>query len=279
MRVRDPSASDPDGDSRLNDLLKRIPTQLFRYSGLAEPRFGWMRDLVVDSKLFFASPSSFNDPFDCRVPLLYDASTLAIESYWRRVAKRKYPNVKMRQHKPLIRRMVLDSKTPQGQDRLTRDRFRSLEQHGTACFAKDPASMLLWSYYGDGHAGIAVRFNMSLENLGQIPPGPIPIEVKYRTTFPSVNFYEGSTSDLIMTILGTKSIDWKHEDEWRLVLVKKCGYVRIPPSMIDGVILGMRIDSKNEATVRSWVAQRSPPLEVLRVVKRPGTFELTLAPA
>ena len=41
--------------------------------------------------------------------------------------------------------------------------------------------MLMWSYYSEGHAGIAIRFNMSTVNLALIPYHFIILEVKYET--------------------------------------------------------------------------------------------------
>jgi hypothetical protein len=49
--------------------------------------------------------------------------------------------------------------------------------------------------------------------------------------------------------------------------------------MIDGVILGMRISPSDETAVRDWASRRSPPLELLRVIHKPNSFELKVVPA
>ena len=67
-------------------VLQRLPSRLYKFSGLDRDRLDWMRSLVVDSALYFASPSSFNDPLDCRVPPQFDADHSAKESYWRHSA-------------------------------------------------------------------------------------------------------------------------------------------------------------------------------------------------
>ncbi|MCZ6561444.1 MAG: DUF2971 domain-containing protein [Deltaproteobacteria bacterium] len=276
MPVRHPL--DVVDDTSSISLLERIPPSLYKYSGLSGKRIEWMRRLIVDSELYFARPSAFNDPLDCRIPPSYDASTLSIKQHWRRVAKRNYPEAKMRSHKRWIQKIVMDSKTPEGQERLTKRLFKSLDKHGMACFAKDPTNMLLWSYYAEGHSGIAIRFSTALEHLQAIPPF-IPVEVQYATEFPQISYYQSSNNELLATIFGTKSTAWKHEEEWRLVLVNGSGCVRMPPAMIDGVIMGMRIDSKSEDTLHSWVDGREPAIELLRVAHRPNSFELELTPA
>lgn len=264
----------PFDDPALDELLKRIPASLYKYSGISGSRLEWMRKLIVDSMLYFASPNLFNDPFDCKVPPRYDASELAIKHHWREFVRLNFPGQRMREHKREINRMVRDSKTPAGQEGLTKKLFESVHKNGTACFAKDPASMLMWSYYAEGHRGIAVRFNMAFENLAALPGQFIPVEVRYETEFPNVNYYGSTINEFVATLLGTKSVAWKHEEEWRLVWVGNSGCVQVPPAMIDGVILGMRIDPEAEATVRGWVEQRSPKVELLRLVHRPNSFEL-----
>ena len=52
----------------------------------------------------------------------------------------------------------------------------------------------------------------------------IPIEVQYSDTFPDVKYYDVPTHEVLMTLFGTKSAAWKHEEEWRLVL-RTVGYV------------------------------------------------------
>jgi len=133
-------------DAAISDLLKRIPPSLYKYSGLSGERIEWMRRLLVDSKLYFPPPSAFNDPLDSRIPPRYDASRLSIEQFWRGVVRRNYPKDKMRSHKGRIQKMVMDSRTREGQERFTEQLFESLDKHGIACFAKDPTNMLVGSF-------------------------------------------------------------------------------------------------------------------------------------
>ena len=36
----------------------------------------WVRDILLNNRLFFPTRSAFNDPFDCRIPLSWDGVTL-----------------------------------------------------------------------------------------------------------------------------------------------------------------------------------------------------------
>ena len=97
---------------------------------------------------------------------------------------------------------------------------------------------------------------------------------------PTLSYYDDSrTFGFIAAMFGTKSHAWKHEEEWRLVLVGQNGYVRIPEEMIDAVVFGMRTSPDHEQTVRTWIRQRSQKADLLRVVHRPKSFELELVGA
>jgi hypothetical protein len=125
-----------------------------------------------------------------------------------------------------------------------------------------------------------VRFNTDLNYYRRLPRYCLPVPVKYQKQFPRLNYYKDhKTSELIFTVLGTKSIEWAHEEEWRLVAVGYSGPMRLPPEMIDGVILGMRVEPKAEATIREWISARTPKIELLRVVNRPNSFQLELVSA
>jgi hypothetical protein len=276
MPIRHPS--DVFNDPTVLEALGRMPPLLYHYSGLSGDRLEWMRKLIVESKLYFAPPSAFNDPLDCRIPPTFDASALAIEHFWRPQLKQLFPLENPRAHKKRIRQMVMNSKTKAGQQQLTKEVFKTLDKNGIACFAKDPANMLLWSYYAEGHSGIAVSFNMRREHLAALGRQFMPIEVQYADNFPVVNYYKVKTHEFLRTLFGTKSFAWKHEEEWRVVS-NTVGYVSLPPAMIDGVVLGMRTDPHKEATIRQWLKDRVPPVKLLRVVHKPRSFILDVIPA
>ena len=162
---------------------------------------------------------------------------------------------------------------------LAKGVFESIDANGVACFSVDPRSMLLWSYYAEGHAGVAVRFNTTPSVLARITHHVLPLRVGYQDDFPKISYYTATRADLVTTVLGTKSLAWAHEQEWRLVLVGRSGSMKVPAAMIDGVVLGMRIDPSHEETVRGWVDGRTPKIELLRVVHKPGSFALDLVPA
>ena len=100
--------------------------------------------------------------------------------------------------------------TPVGQKRLNEIHFQSLDRHGILCLSTEPNSMVMWSYYAEGHKAVVVRFDMSVEQLALFGPQFVPVEVKYTTDFPLVSYYNTETQTMIAQVVGTKAkyVDW-----------------------------------------------------------------------
>lgn len=201
-------------DSTVDALLKRIPSSLYRYSGLGGERLEWMRRLVVESELYFAAPSLFNDPLDFKIPTSFDAPGDVVEKHWRDLAEKSFASMPPEEKEAKIQGLVRDSGTSEGRKRLEQKLLSVLANNGTACFATDPTNMLMWSYYADSHRGAAVRFGMDLDRILALGTAfkeqgtdLFPVEVEYKEEFPNCNYYTADKHERIKVVLGTKSVD------------------------------------------------------------------------
>jgi hypothetical protein len=263
-------------DPRVREIALRRPPKLYKYTTLDGPRSDWTRSLIVDSALFFARPSMFNDPLDCRIPPSFEADAESIKGFWRdRWAQQGRPPRSQQE----LQQMVAMSETEAGRQRLTKVYYELLDTYGIACFNTRPDNFLLWSYYADKHSGVAVRFDTRDEFLEQIPQPYLPLKVEYAKEFPRVSMYDPDRFGLIQNTLGTKADVWRHEGEWRLITVGRWGIVKMPAGMIDGVVLGLRTSRDVEGEVRRWVADAGREIELLRIRHRPNSFALEVVPA
>jgi hypothetical protein len=273
-------------DPSITELLERLPDRLYKFSGLSGDRLDWMKRLIVGCELYFATPSSFNDPLDCRVTARFEAPAEVVQKHWLNVGLTQFPNADPMIREARVRELVAESETAEGQARHAQQLIDILALNGTVCFAKDPTNVLLWSYYAQSHTGIAIEFRFDLDHYYAFATAleaqrvlPFPVEVAYAETFPSINYYTSTTHERLRGLLGTKAHAWKHEGEWRIVLANRSGYLSVPPGFIKAVILGMRISPEHEATVRRWVTDRRPAVELRRVRHRPNSFQLEIVPA
>jgi len=169
---------------------------------------------------------------------------------------------------------------PVKQRELCESLFDLAANTGVACFTANSTEMLLWSYYANGHNGIAVEFNWSPRTIELLGKLLVPFEVVYKDQFPPVNYYTNTKGELIHSMIATKASAWKHEQEWRIVLPDGPELVRLPPPMITAVLIGMRLDKELEEEVKGWIAdRRGPPLKLLRAAHVQGGFRIELLEA
>jgi hypothetical protein len=160
-----PEERELSANSTVDALLKRIPSSLYRYSGLGGERLEWTRRLVLESELYFAAPSLFNDPLDFKIPTSFEAPGDVIEQHWRDLAEKSFASTPAEEKEARIQELIRDSGTSDG-NRLEKKLVGVLANNGTACFATDPTNMLMWSYYADGHKGGGAVRNGPRPNTG-----------------------------------------------------------------------------------------------------------------
>jgi hypothetical protein len=266
--------------SKIAEAAHNIPASLYRYFSLSDHRMKWMEQLIVNNRIYFPSSADFNDPLDCRIPPSFNGSSLKVETWWRRFVKEAFPSESLHDHRSRIKEMVARSHTESGRQRMIDSTFRTLSRQGILSLSEKADSMLMWSYYANGHRGIAVRFDMDFTMLADsLPDYFFPIKVRYSHDFPDLEFYDTSNDDRVRTLIGTKSKEWEHEREWRIVARETTGYVTFKPESIIGIILGMRTSEDDEREIRKYVGTRPMRLDILRIRHKPKSFDLEVVNA
>jgi hypothetical protein len=270
-RKRDNSPMSAHGSQA--DWVQELPPQLFKYVSLEGDRAKWVRNLIVESELFFARPSMFNDPLDCKTPPVFDGREEDVKGYWRERWERTGKG-----YEEELEWFVEMTKTDEGRRQLTKKYLDLLDTYGIACFAPRPDNFLMWSYYASSHTGIAVRFNTAPAFISQLPEPWMPLKVEYATEFPRPSFYDTDRHRVGRASFGTKALAWAHEEEWRFVRIGKWGAITLPAGMIDGVVLGLKTSPEVSVNVRQWASRANRPIEVLKVVNQPNSFALDVMP-
>jgi hypothetical protein len=258
-------------DPRVLEIALKRPAKFYKYTALDGLRKEWTRNILVDSALFFAPPSKFNDPLDCRIPPSFEAEAKNIERFWREKWKSRGQQPRSQEE---LDRLSAMSGTEESRQKLTNAYYELLDTYGIACFNERPDNFLLWSYYAESHKGVAVRFDTGTEILKQIPEPYFLLKVEYAKDFPKISIYEPDRFTLVQTTLATKAEAWTHEEEWRLIAVGRSGIIHMPNKMIDGVVFGLRTPPEVEREVRGWVTEAGRDIELMRVQHRANSFAL-----
>lgn len=203
----------------------QIPRYLYCYQRI-DPK-GHTFDILRTKQIWFSRPADFNDPFDCKVyPQKVDTGYVvsrAPESAFSRAFTRD-----------MLCRQLSDS---DALEYVKKAIDTVMGNKGIKCFTPHPDNLLMWSHYADSHKGICFEFDVLADPNFFV----FPVKVVYEAHYPEINF---SVVQETTKIYSTKSIDWKYEDEIR-VLKLKYGLHHFNPKMIKSVICGCRITEKD----------------------------------
>lgn len=215
---------------------------LYKYRSMAS-RTGAERamDILVNNQLYAAAPETFDDLFECRSTMNFDAPKEAKIAG----AQRQYPGLdatellnkcaelESKDHSPIL------------------DRFRA--GMGAICLFTRPDDLLMWAYYGGGHNGICIELRAT-KTHDQIDFIAKAFHARYCRDFPVVNFYTDEQTVKLEKYLLSKSEAWQHEDEWRVLINEppENRLIPLPRGMISAVYLGARISDANRQKVLDW---------------------------
>ena len=113
-----------------------------------------------------------------------------------------------------------------------------------------PDNVLMWAYYGDSHKGFCIAHDLEqLEKSEEYAFDVNLAKVEYTESYPILSLDKlGNKDEMIKTIISSKSIDWKHENEIRLIY-EHSGEHRFNKHAIKAIYFGLQMDKKNIDTI------------------------------
>ena len=113
-----------------------------------------------------------------------------------------------------------------------------------------PDNVLMWAYYGDSHKGFCIAYDLEqLEKSEEYAFDVNLAKVEYTESYPILSLDKlGNKDEMIKTIISSKSIDWKHENEIRLIY-EHSGEHRFNKHAIKAIYFGLQMDKKNIDTI------------------------------
>lgn len=133
---------------------------------------------------------------------------------------------------------------------------------GVLSLSESVNNLLLWSYYADSHKGIVIEFDARHAFFDRRRSEKDELYHLRRVKYEKRSSLGRSLLDLDGgDLLLTKSLDWSHECEWRMLASLEAAasskvvggetiyLFAIPPSAITGVILGARISDELEKNI------------------------------
>lgn len=263
--------------------MRGIPP-LFRYQPLSTG-LEYEREILLENRLYFSSPSSFNDPFEARPHLTFSRNARISRDEAMAITARQAPGLSRNKRKLVARSMVKNSRNPEVSQEVVRQMREAIQAnfHGASikCFCEQPDSLLQWAYYANCHRGIRLEFAgihnwRFVDDTGEARPVALS-KVRYSDTYPAIDADLDFDGNELMAALLTKSKEWTHEKEWRALRIQTLpGHQQFGPRDVVSLVLGRRIADDQADALLALCKQRSTPIQVYRAVLADNSFRVEL---
>lgn len=234
--------------------------------------------MLKNCNLQFTNATQLNDPFDCH-PALIDFSNVPAEA--------------------------CKNWSARDIERLQNNRYQRNRDKAWICsLSKVNNALLMWSYYG-AHQGMCIGLDMEKANkyLSRIQcsvfQGTIEMEVQYKEIVEKPDYYSNLLEDYYRYQLSTKAIEWKHEQEVRLLLIDPIqafvpmalpyepkdkskpvdwkevrAYPRLGGECFESLYLGIKIDEDKKAEIIKTALTCNPNIMIYQMEIDPKAFKL-----
>src|ERR1700722_3532081 len=89
------------------ESIKLFPQVVYKYRKTNDP---YHKNILTERQVWFAAPSTFEDPFDCKIPIRYDLlDRKQLYNLYYILSKEEHPNFSRQQHREDARRWVKKS--------------------------------------------------------------------------------------------------------------------------------------------------------------------------
>lgn len=254
------------------------PNALYFYSSTEGIRKLYVREILVERRVYLRSRDQLNDPAEMRPQSVLIGSESETRAYISRLVK-EY-SVGLSPAKRVI---------------ATGRLFRNFQKHGMPVdllhdelgkvgifsLSDSLTENLLWSHYASGHRGIAIEFDHSVGLFATAQ------QVQYASSEPVINRLAGDDGEVLTKSVLTKSSDWQYEREWRVIARPKRseateltnlpaaveeflinqngpGHYSIPEASVRSVTLGSQCSDQDEEWVRSLLTEATGSIGLQR---------------
>lgn len=244
-------------------------------------------DVLTNNLLCFNNPLNFNDPFEFNVNFefiglaknIYDGiQTFNINDYLSNSDIDTFNSFPQSIKNVFIKSIQLKAITElnKQQDFITNfatstfNKFNALFINATRVLSltQNPKNILMWGHYAQSHRGFVIEFNNEHSFFNQKRSEKDEYgflrKVIYQKDLPSIDpNQEGQVTHFL-----TKSLDWKYEKEWRMLLPESSADKKIefenkifdlyyiPSDAIKNIILGCNCTNSFKDEIKEIVSSR-----------------------
>ncbi|MFN4362419.1 DUF2971 domain-containing protein [Chryseobacterium hispalense] len=176
------------------------------------------------------------------------------------------------------------------EDKKILEKFKSLEkaynelvtmvrETGVYSLCKTPDNEILWSLYSDSHRGFVIEYDLDILlndfNYNKTVPLAHIVPVHYNDSPQNSMIIKDSYNKFmnLSSIIGTKSLSWKHENEIRLIF-EEPGLNTYNFKAVTSIIFGLRASEKEISKVMNLMKGRG--LNYFKMRTRADSYQLEI---
>jgi hypothetical protein len=261
----------------------RTPKRLYKYRSF---NANTLRILSRD-EAYYANPTGFNDPLDCRPVVRVDTDLRMLEKLCYRMLVLLHGKEKavacMNNHRYMSTEygdFRIDEKAAYCYTEDLRQEvmgllYGELGKHGVLSLAARWDCPLMWSHYADEHRGLCIEYDTTDHRCGSLfpvdyrSPGDIKISELYDWKIGKSEKAERLVRDAFFY---TKANEWRYEREWRDIS-STTGPDDAPLKM-RAVYFGMRCDYAVSISVVKLFSSAAPAIKFFDIYRRDDSFKL-----
>jgi hypothetical protein len=255
---------------------------VYKYRGCEEGR-GWR--LLEQQEIWFASPDSFNDPFDCNFWVRYDLlnETQLFEEL-RYFVKAEHQLAGSHLIDYYTKEAVISAQNSSNLEAATRVWIeRQFEYMGVFCASVERDNILFWSHYAQNHKGYTIGLNRKKlydlwSNSNGIALGGPIYDSDFLIFMPKdIRGNRAEQENTWLKMVNTKEYLWHYEKELRMIIRADGNRARkFLPGLIDEVVLGCRMEPKDKRRIQHAMALHYPHAAIYQAFIRRDAFALRL---
>ena len=243
---------------------------LYKYLAFSE----YTESVVSTPRLWFSRPAQLNDPLECRPWFEFKYEGHQLVEQMARHLRRVNPSMTQDNATAHATGIYLEGRhrNPEMWDSLRKELVaRIAEEVGILCLSAVGESVLLWAHYANCHTGICLGFDWS----EYTPFFGNAQKVEYDVDLPSVDIYNTSHEKQVDQIFLTKFLDWRYEQEWRVIDHDTgSGSRPYPAEMLKTITFGLNTSAHDRERVRDWASKRGHKVTFQECVMNERQFKL-----
>ncbi len=257
------------------------PKILYKYRDWNNP---YHKKIITDLEIFFPSCKNLNDPFDCKIPIYVrniGKNKKQIKALIHNYVQKNYPYFTRQQRREKEKQIYKEKNFSNYslQKELQYDIIN--RKFGIFSLSSNLGDPKLWSLYANSHKGFCIGFDIEIifklennkayfnkiEHLFQLK------KVNYVSEFP---IWEQVNEDRSLDQIITKSTDWEHEQEYRLIALDKPNWIyKIPKKTISEIIFGLKTLKETRTEIMKEINKNNISIKFYEIIQKPNSFELS----